>query len=80
MVINDNMTMKKEMQAMQEQNSALQARLHQVEQVSEEQKSIVTLMVDLWGQLATRSAERSKDPELMKGVQDLLNNYNAGRS
>ena len=50
MVINDNMTMKKEMQAMQEQNSALQARLHQVEQVSEEQKSIVTLMVDLWGQ------------------------------
>jgi integrase len=79
-IIEESMKMKNEMRALQEQNAALQVRLQNIEQVSEEQNKNLNLMVGLWGELAIRSAERSKDPELMKGVKELLNNYNASRS
>jgi len=51
-----------------------------IEQDAKEQKNNLNFMVRLWGELVTRSAERCKDPELMKGVQELLNNYNASHS
>ena len=80
MVINDNMTMKKEMQAMQEQNVALQGRLHQIEQEAKEQKNNLNLMVDLWGQAATLAARRMDDPDMAKELQAAVDNYKARHS
>ena len=76
--INDRL--QNQMQVMQEQNAALQGRLEQIEQVSEDQKKNLDLMVDLWGQLATRSAQRSNDTEMIEEVKTMLDNYKAGRS
>jgi len=76
--INDRL--QNQMQVMQEQNAALQVRLQQIEQVSEEQRKNFDVMVDVWGMYAKEKAERDNVPPSVKEIQDILDNYKAGHS
>jgi integrase len=75
----ENEDLRAKQDALQQENTALQERLKQIEHVSLELKNDLNLMVEVWGLLAIEAAEQNNTPGMLKEIQTMLANYRASQ-